>query len=89
MDAWVGGLAEDPLPHALVGPLVAAILRDQFTALRDGDRFWYANVLSPAERRSVERTRLSHIIRRNTGIGRELPPSVFRVRRGTPVAASR
>ena len=47
------------------------------------------NAFSESKRRSVERTRLSHIIRRNTGIGRELPPSVFRVRRGTHAAPSR
>ncbi|MCH8193697.1 MAG: hypothetical protein IIA65_06740, partial [Planctomycetes bacterium] len=34
----VGGLAEDHLPGASVGPLVAAGIIEQFTALRDGDR---------------------------------------------------
>ncbi len=42
IDAWVGGLAEDHLPSASVGPLVHAALVDQFTRLRDGDRFFYA-----------------------------------------------
>jgi hypothetical protein len=43
LDAWVGGLAEDHLPSASVGPLVHASMVDQFTRLRDGDRFFYAS----------------------------------------------
>ena len=75
-----GGLAEPPVPGAMVGELIHAVLTDQFEALRDGDRFWYARVLSPDERRRVERTRLSDLIRRNTAIGDELPDDVFHVR---------
>jgi len=78
MDVWLGGLAEDPLPGAMVGELIATILRDQFVALRDGDRFWYENVLGQRERAEVEATRLADVIRRNTEIGRELPDDVFR-----------
>ena len=41
IDPLVGALAEDHLPGASVGPLVAAGVRLQFERLRDGDRFWY------------------------------------------------
>ncbi|MCA9172593.1 MAG: hypothetical protein KDB23_33240, partial [Planctomycetales bacterium] len=41
IDLWVGVLAEDHLPGACVGELTAAILSDQFTRLRDGDRFFF------------------------------------------------
>ena len=41
LDLWVGGLAEDHLPGALVGETFHAILVDQFRRLRDGDRYWY------------------------------------------------
>jgi hypothetical protein len=78
VDVWLGGLCEDPLPGAHVGPLVARVLREQFTALRDGDRFWYERALPPEVRDEVSRTRLSDVIRRNTGIGREIPDDVFR-----------
>ena len=81
IDLWVGGLAEDPLPGSHVGPLVFAILREQFVALRDGDRYWYARVLTPDERRDVEATRLSDVIRRNTTIDREIPDDVFHLER--------
>lgn len=41
IDAWVGALAEEHLPGAHVGELVATILIDQFTRLMNGDRFFY------------------------------------------------
>ena len=79
IDAWVGRLAEDVLPQAHLGETFSAILKDQFEALRDGDRFWYVRTLSRRERREVERTRLADIIRRNTTIGNEIADDVFRV----------
>lgn len=77
VDLWVGGLAEDPVDGAMVGRLFALILRDQFEALRDGDRFWYERTLNDRERRDVEQSTLGDIIRRNTGIGNEIGRNVF------------
>jgi hypothetical protein len=68
IDLWVGGLAEDPVKRALVGELFFVILREQFEALRDGDRFWYQRSLSDEELVTVEDTTLAKIIRRNTDI---------------------
>jgi peroxidase len=69
IDAWVGMLAEDHLPGSSMGATHTAILRVQFTALRDGDRFWYQNCgFSPQQLGEIERTRLSHILMRNTGV---------------------
>ena len=79
IDAWVGGLAEDHLPGAMVGEFLHAVLRDQFQRLRDGDRFWYERVFTGAALADLEDTTLAHIIRRNTGILGELPNDVFRV----------
>lgn len=79
VDIWAGGLAEDPVPGSQLGRLFHRIVRDQFEALRDGDRFWYQLVLSGPELEEVERTRLSDVIRRNTRIAAELPDDVFRV----------
>jgi peroxidase len=84
VDVWVGGLAEDPLPDALVGELIFQVIRGQFLALRDGDRFWYQRTLNNQEIRMVENLRLSDIIRRNTSIGNELPDNVFRIGRAQP-----
>lgn len=81
IDLWVGGLAEDHRPGALVGELFFHILKRQFEVLRDGDRFWYRRSLTRAELHKVRHVRLADIIRRNTRIGRELPRDVFRVTR--------
>src|SRR5262249_36548370 len=43
IDLWVRGLAEAHVPGSSPGPLTRAALIDQFTRLRDGDRFWYQN----------------------------------------------
>jgi peroxidase len=81
IDLWIGGLAETPRRDAQVGELFFTIIKEQFEALRDGDRFWYELILSKAELREVEETRLSDIIRRNTEIDDEIPDDVFRARR--------
>jgi hypothetical protein len=81
IDLWVGGLAEDHVPGALVGKTVHAIITSQFVRLRDGDRFWYQIdpffISNPDLMMEVERTRLSDIIRRNTKVGDELQTNVF------------
>jgi len=43
IDAFEGGLAEDHVAGSDVGPLFQAIMVNQFTRLRDGDRFFYLN----------------------------------------------
>ena len=68
IDLWVGLLAEKPTGDALVGPTQEAILRDQFTRLRDGDAGWYANTMAADEVAEIESTTLSDIIERNTGV---------------------
>lgn len=79
IDIWVGGLSEDHVPGALVGETFHAILVDQFTRLRDGDRFWYEIYLPADYVELVEDSTLAEIIRRNTKIKHELQDDVFRV----------
>jgi peroxidase len=43
VDPWIAGIAEDHLPGAPVGELVATALIDQFGRARDGDRFFFQN----------------------------------------------
>lgn len=66
IDLWVGGLAEDHVPGASVGPTFQRILADQFQRLRDGDRFWYERDFQGGELRQIRQTTLADIIRRNT-----------------------
>src|SRR5262249_9743816 len=81
IDLGVGGLAEDAVGGGHVGQLVRKILVRQFTALRDGDRFWYQRDLQGDDRQRIESTSLADVIRMNTSIGDELQDDVFRVRR--------
>lgn len=66
IDLWVGGLAEDHVKGASVGPTFQRILADQFTRLRDGDRFWYENNFRGRQLDTLRNTSLADVIRRNT-----------------------
>jgi len=68
IDLWIGGLAEDHLPNSSLGITFTRILIDQFTRLRDGDRFWYQNVLSADTVREVQSASLADIVHRNTDL---------------------
>ncbi len=81
LDLWVAGLAEDKYPGAVVGETFFAVFKDQFEALRDGDRFWYESYLPRPLVRMVENQSLSRVIRRNTSIGFfEMPRDPFHVK---------
>lgn len=77
IDLWVGGLAEDPVTGSQLGELFQAIMVRQFTAIRDGDRFWWEEYLTSNERDIVSDTTLAEIIRDNTSIGNEIQDNVF------------
>jgi peroxidase len=79
VDFWVGALAEDHKPGMMVGELLAAVLGDQFSRTRDGDRFWYENILSGRALRFVKKRTLANILRAHTSIGDEIGQEAFRV----------
>jgi peroxidase len=69
IDAFVGALAEDHVAGADVGPLTRAVLADQFTRLRDGDRFFYLNQFSGKQLSDLlATTSLTKVIERNSGV---------------------
>jgi len=69
IDLWIGGLAELHVDGGLLGELFSAIVGDQFTRLRDGDRFWYQNgMFEPEWTDFIERSTLAAVIMRNTDI---------------------
>jgi len=77
IDAWVGLLAEDHVRNGSLGPTATAILIEQFTRLRDGDRFWYQNgQFSSSDLAVIERTTLRDVLERNSG-AEGLQPNVF------------
>jgi hypothetical protein len=76
LDLWVAGLAEDHVPGTSVGPTFRRILADQFARTRDGDSNWYERNFSGRQLAVLKATRLSEIIRRNTGITK-LQDNVF------------
>ncbi|MFK8110931.1 MAG: peroxidase family protein, partial [Rubripirellula sp.] len=65
-DPWIAMVVEDQLPGASVGETINAYMVDQFTRLRDGDRFYFENVFDAATAGEIKATRLSDVIKRNT-----------------------
>ncbi|NOZ40426.1 MAG: peroxiredoxin [Planctomycetes bacterium] len=77
VDLWLGAIAEEAVGGGLTGELLNVILVDQFTRLRDGDRFFYANdagllTLFP----TIGQTRLSEVIVRNSAM-ESMPSNAF------------
>jgi hypothetical protein len=92
IDAFVGALAEDHVPGADVGPLTRAVLVNQFTRLRDGDRFFYLNQQWSPEESTIlsQGNTLAKVIEHNTGLT-NLQSNVFYFRaaiRGTVSTSS-
>nr|WP_146406984.1 peroxidase family protein [Allorhodopirellula heiligendammensis] len=68
IDLWVGLMAEDHLRGSSVGELTSTIIADQFERTRDGDRFYYENLFSGSELRTINSTTLADVIERNTSV---------------------
>jgi hypothetical protein len=70
IDPFEGGMAEDLAPGAAVGPTFKAILVNQFSRLRNGDRFFYQNEQwTPAELNMLQQgNTLAKVIEANTNV---------------------
>ena len=70
IDLFVGLLAEEHLTNSSVGITLHAILKDQFTRLRNCDRYFYKidPMLSDNERAKIKNTRFSDLIKRNSSL---------------------
>jgi Ca2+-binding RTX toxin-like protein len=67
IDLWVGGLAEDHVAGGVIGQTFGIIVGDQFTALRDGDRYYFENQNFDGQTlNEIKGTTLSDLILRNT-----------------------
>lgn len=68
-DPWLAMISEDHVPGTMTGETIYAIMVDQFTRLRDGDRFYFENAIDDAELvAEISATRLSDVIERNTTV---------------------
>jgi hypothetical protein len=71
IDLYAGGLAEDIVPGANLGPTFQAIIRDQYVRVRDGDRFWWNQpglMFTDAELADIKSLTLSKVVLLNTDI---------------------
>lgn len=85
IDVWVGGILEDQLPGAKVGPLFACLLLEQFRRTRDGDRFWYENpgVFRAEQLAQIKETSLARILCDNGDNITRVQPNVFLLPEGS------
>ena len=85
VDAWTGGISEPHIEGTNLGETFTAVFVDQFSRLRDGDRFYFENsaVYSASFTNDIQNTSFADIIRRNTGLrGEEVNDYVFFVQIG-------
>jgi len=67
IDLWTGGLAEDHVAGSVIGPTFGRIIGDQFTALRDGDQYYFENQGFDSQTlNEIKGTTLSDLILRDT-----------------------
>ncbi|MHA2265857.1 MAG: peroxidase family protein, partial [Candidatus Thorarchaeota archaeon] len=68
IDPWIGVISENHMAGKAVGELANAILVDQFTRLRNGDRYWFENdnSLTAMDVATIQTTTLAGILTRNT-----------------------
>jgi Animal haem peroxidase len=67
IDLWTGGLAEDHVAGSVIGPTFGRIIGDQFTALRDGDQYYFENQnFDQQTLNEIKGTTLSDLILRDT-----------------------
>lgn len=77
VDLFTGGMCEAPEKFSLLGPTFGSIVGDQFDRLKNGDKYWYSNLLKDfkelrwyarARRIAAGTVKISDVILRNTDI---------------------
>ena len=81
IDPWVGMLSEAKLPNTMLGPTIYHVFDKTFTALRDGDRFYFQNdpILSQKDKDYIKNMTLQKVILFNTNL-EKVPENVFKQR---------
>ena len=62
VDLWVGGIAEDAEAGSELGETFRTIIVDQFVRIRDGDRFFFENILSKQVRSHMNNQKYRNFI---------------------------
>ena len=69
IDAWVGMLSEDHTAEGIMGHTMSELLKKQFQAIRNGDRYYFENnQFSEEEINEFKNTRLADVVMRNTSL---------------------
>jgi peroxidase len=81
IDLYIGGLSENPVKGAVVGPTFACILANQFKDLKKGDRFYYENGPSATsftldQLVEIKKTSMSRVLCDNVEVA-QIQPSAF------------
>nr|QBK93534.1 MAG: heme peroxidase [Pithovirus LCPAC404] len=80
-DPFIMGINEDKYnSSSMLGELFHTVVTDQFSRIRDGDRFWYENRMNRRQITFINQQTLSVIIKRNTRL-RGVPCNVFKTKR--------
>ncbi|XP_024082908.1 peroxidasin homolog, partial [Cimex lectularius] len=79
IDIFVGGILEDQIDGARVGPTFRCLLVEQFRRIRDGDRFWYENpsTFKASQLPQIKQSLLSRILCDNGDNITRVTPNVF------------
>jgi Animal haem peroxidase. len=82
VDLYTAGLAEFPLPDAMLGPTLVCLLGDQFSRLKRGDRFFYEEGGQPStftqdQLREIRKTSLARVICDNADNIQVMQPLAF------------
>lgn len=83
IDVYTGALSEAPQEEAIVGPLLACLITDQFSRIKQGDAFWYERDRGPQrfsrpQLKEIYGTSLASVLCRNSDEVTESQPRVMR-----------
>lgn len=67
-DLWIGIISEDSHENGILGETGAKIVGEQFSHIRNGDRFWFENDYPASVISEIISTTFSEVIMRNTGV---------------------
>lgn len=82
IDLFIAGNYEKKLRDAMVGPVFACIIGEQYRRLKYGDRYWYENgnqagAFTPSQLSEIKRTSLARIICDNGEAVERIQPLAF------------